>query len=167
MNGRTLALPLAAVLMLSACGGGAYSEAELLANPCALLTDAEVAQVLGGPATTRTEPLLGVRNGMRCTWERPTRSVTELATSASVALYPAVEGMAESLKDPQQYPGSEPVDVGDAAVWDPQWGILHVAVNDTTFLISGRLVREPKPLGEKIPKEVVVSLAKAVASRLS
>lgn len=63
---------------------------------------------------------------MRCTWERPTKSVTELARNVSLDYLPPVKGMTEHLKDPrQQGEGSELLEIGDAAVWVP--GIVTLA----------------------------------------
>ncbi|MEJ3653988.1 DUF3558 family protein [Actinomycetes bacterium KLBMP 9759] len=135
------------------------SAEELLENPCVLLTDAEVTQVLGAPVQGVAENADGYYS--TCEWEVPAQPG---AYSSSVSLHYWPKGGKVVAADWKQNPANspEPVALGDAAGWDPVTG-LAVVVDDTQLTIAGYLAQPGSR--NPLPKDTIIALAKLAAAR--
>jgi Protein of unknown function (DUF3558) len=124
----------------------------LTKDPCSLVTDSEVAKVLGSPVSHRART---TSDGNRqCDWLRQGNGVD--LPDVSIAYEPQwnVPGYKQMATAP--VPGQERLDIGDGAVLES---------GDITVLIGNAAFHVTRPTGG-LPTSAAIPLAKAAASRL-
>ncbi|SMF81020.1 hypothetical protein SAMN06265365_13942 [Tistlia consotensis] len=151
---RHLRASLAAALLATAGGGIAAGRAagETALDPCALFTQAEAEQVLGGKVVQRHDQEVGFSPGTICSYDT-VASPDQVggAYGASLELYDAVVFAQQGsyFASPEQYfhrnreaqgatpPGVEDIaGVGEAAFWLPAPGQLHVLDHGVYLVLS-------------------------------
>jgi len=121
-----------------------------------LLTDDEVTQVLGTPATHVLD------DPSSCRWRRPDHKGYVVVT------YDPSTGaeLRDTVDHPETVPGGQRVDIGDGALLSPQAGSVHMQVAGGDLEVIGTNTPSGTTSSDVLPADTAVKLARLVYSRL-
>jgi hypothetical protein len=168
----TVLLPIAFLMLLTACGGApAAPSGTASIDACALLSQADAEQILGGSVEAPTQPMQGAATFLVTSCEYSLQGGTPLDNASVIVTVPSDGDLATAQaafdtgkQQAQANYNAAPVDVsgvGDAAYWVGGAGnnlsIMIGAVNITLSAFTQK---------GNTPPQAILDLAKVVIGRL-